>query len=406
MTQTFGALAPHLHRAVASMGFTQPTPIQVQAIPVVLAGRDVAAEAQTGSGKTLAFALPILHGIPDGSGLSALVVVPTRELAHQVARTFVDLSQYAPVATAVVIGGTDLDAQITRVAAARVVVATPGRLLDLVERAAIDLSQVRTLVFDEADKLLDAGFQDQVQPLLAGLPTERQTLLFSATLSQRVLSLSQGLLRDPVTVRIDRTPTPVQGIEQRVFQVDRRRRRALFQQLVTEHRWGQTLVFVGTRRAAVNLAAKLRIAGFRASALHGDLEQRERERELRRFRLEGIQILVATDLAARGLDIPQLGAVVNWDLPRSPADYVHRIGRTGRAGKTGVAVSFIDHDSAAHFALIEKRAGIRLAREQVPGFELTGEPPPKTKGAGGVKGRRKSKKDRLREAKARQERDG
>jgi len=399
-------LSDSLLRAVAALGYERPTPIQVQAIPLVLAGHDVAAEAQTGSGKTAAFALPILQRLggtdtrPPGGPALVLTLAPTRELALQLALAFRALSRFSPGPLRVLaaIGGEPIDDQVSALSAGvDVVVATPGRLLDLVTRGALELSRVATLVLDEADRLLDAGFEEEVGSLLAALPPQRQTLLFSATLSPQVLALAGRVLRDPVTVRVHDRRVPVEGIRQRVFEVDRAARRGLLQHLLQTEGWRQTLVFVATRRASRNLAAKLRDAGLAASALHGDLDQEERVRALRRFKSGAVSVLVATDLAARGIDVPDLSAVVNFDLPRSPDDYVHRIGRTGRAGQAGDAVSFVDHENSALFDLIERRNQLRLVREQLPGFELSGEAPARTTGPAPVKGKRKSKKDRLRE---------
>jgi len=403
---TIGLSEPLL-RAVEGLGFTAPTPIQERAIPLVFQGRDVVGEAQTGSGKTAAFALPILQRLAvdplPASVLRVLVLVPTRELALQVAGAFEAFSRFQPTRPKVlaVIGGQPIERQIDSLyAGIDVVVATPGRLLDLQESGYANLSEVHTLVLDEADKLLDLGFAEELQAVLDAVASDRQTLLFSATLPARVLALGQRTQRDPVTVRIDGEQRGVEGISQRVFEVDRDKRRLLLQHLIASESWGQTLVFVATQRATENLAAKLRRTGIRAGALHGGLEQAERVAVLERFKQGRVDVLIATDLASRGIDIPKLFAVVNFDLPRSPRDYVHRIGRTGRAGEAGIAVSFVDHDSAAHLRLIEKRCGVRLAREQVPGFELTGEAPQRKKGPAPVKGKRKSKKDKLREAAA------
>ena len=410
MTFHLLGLPDHLLRAVDALGFETPTPIQERAIPLIAAGQDVVAEAQTGSGKTAAFALPILHALYDGSppsGPRVLVLVPTRELALQVARSIRELADYGlwELKVLAVIGGSSIEAQMAQLReGAHVLVATPGRLLDLMERGVVDLTRVDTLVLDEADRLLDAGFEEEVPGLLEALPATRQTLLFSATLPEAVLSVSARLMRDPVTVRVEEAS--VEGIEQRAYEVNRDNRRPLLQHLLRSEGWAQTLIFVATRRAANNLPHKLRVAGFKAAGLHGHMEQAERVRALKRFKTGVVPILVATDLAARGLDIPRLAAVVNYDLPRSTRGYVHRIGRTGRAGQTGVAVSFITHENDAHFRLIEKRNTLDVSRVQVPGFERTGEGPVKRPAAGGVKGRRKSKKDRLREKAAREQADG
>jgi superfamily II DNA/RNA helicase len=370
----------------------------------------VSAEAQTGSGKTAAFALPLLQRLAasPADGLNAhvrgLVLVPTRELALQVAGAFADLARFAPTPVRVlaVIGGASIQDQVADLyMGVAVVVATPGRLIDLLSTGDADLRGVEVLVLDEADKLLDAGFSEELGQLLQEVPQDRQTLLYSATLSPKVVALAKQVQRDPITVRIDAVPTPVEGIAQRVLLVDRHRRRMLLQHLIVAEQWGQTLVFVATQRATENLAAKLRASGLTATSLHGGLDQPERVRVLERFKRGRSAVLVATDLAARGIDFPELAAVVNFDLPRSTRDHVHRIGRTGRAGASGLAVSFIDHESEAHFKLIEKRTGIRLPREQVPGFECTGEAQKRAKGGPPVKGKRKSKKDKLREQAAR-----
>ncbi|NCG18150.1 MAG: DEAD/DEAH box helicase [Rhodobacterales bacterium] len=395
-----------LLRAVKALGYEHPTPVQTQTIPPIAAGRDVTAEAQTGSGKTAAFALPILSKLDTTATpehIQALTVAPTRELALQVAASYKALAKFMakPPRVLAVIGGESIDQQISALhTGVSIVVATPGRLLDLVDHGDINLSTLTTLVLDEADKLLDLGFSDELTAVLQALPSERQTLLFSATLPPKVLVLAEHVLNQPVTVQIEATASSVGGIEQRVFEVDNNKRRTLLQHLIQTEEWAQTLVFSATRRGAHNLAAKLRSAGLSADALHGGLEQPDRMQVLRRFRRGDLAILTATDIAARGIDVPKLDAVVNYDLPRSPQDYVHRIGRTGRAGESGVAVSFIDHESAPHFALIEKRAEVQLTRERVEGFELTGAAPKNVKGKAPVKGKRKSKKDKLREAAA------
>lgn len=398
-------LPEHLLRAVKAQEYLQPTPIQSRAIPLVADGQDVAAEAPTGSGKTAAFVLPILSWLcarsPPASPapVRVLVLAPTRELALQVAASFRALSRSAPYTPRVlaIIGGEPIRNQIDTLSlGVSVVVATPGRLLDLVASDDIDLSSVQTLVLDEADRLLEAGFAAELDRLLACAPAERQTLLFSATLPQKVLELAERVQRSPSIVRIDEQPRAAVGIEQRVYEVNRDRRRMLLQHLVQAEEWKRTLVFVATKKATENLAAKLRKAGLRASALHGDLEQSERISVLGRFKRGGVAVLVATDLAARGIDVPLLEVVVNFDLPRSTRGYIHRIGRTGRAGEAGLAVSFVDHDSEAHLRLIEKKNHLTLSRQQVPGFERTGEAAKKVKGKAPVKGKRRSKKDKLR----------
>lgn len=404
-------LADHLLQSVAELGFDAPTPIQARAIPFIAAGNDVAGEAQTGSGKTAAFVLPILQGLGHSPSLdtpwpAVLTLAPTRELALQVAGVFRSLAKRAPRPVRVLglIGGEPIEAQIAALdGGVDVVVATPGRLLDLVERGVLELAGLEVLVLDEADKLLDLGFSEELAVLIRSVPAKRQTLVFSATLPQKVLDLSAAVLRDPVTLRVDDAPIGPADIEQRVIEVDRDGRRMLLQHLLESEGWGRALVFVATQRAAENLAAKLRKAGVWAGALHGGLLQPDRVKVLSQFKSGRVPVLVATDLAARGIDVPKLAAVVNFDLPRSPHDYLHRIGRTGRAGASGVAVSFIDHTTAGHFRVIEKASRIALPRERIPGFELTGEAPRRPKGPPPKKGKRRSKKDKLRAAAAQAE---
>jgi ATP-dependent RNA helicase RhlE len=404
-------LSDHLLRAVQVQGYDVPTPIQQRAIPPIIAGVDLAAEAQTGSGKTAAFVLPILQKLtlhatePSPQSIGVLTITPTRELALQIASIFKSLSQFAesPPTVLSIIGGTPIDAQLTALRSrVDIVVATPGRLIDLMERGAMDLSHAHTLVLDEADKLLDVGFNEELTVLLNALPPQRQNLLFSATLPQKVLNLSARVLNEPTVLRIDEQHTPVATIEQRVYQVDRAKRRPLLQHLLKTEEWGQVLIFSATQKGAENLGKKLRIDGFAAIEIHGGLEQDDRVFALNRFKSGKAQILVATDIAARGIDIPLLSAVVNFDLPRAPTDYVHRIGRTGRAGESGVAVTFVDHETEAHLRLIEKKNHLMLTRRQVPGYEALEPITERTKGPPPKKGKRKSKKDKLREKKARE----
>jgi len=404
-------LSAHLLQAVQAQGFEAPTPIQHQSIPHIIAGVDLAAEAQTGSGKTAAFVLPILQRMAvspverTSNRVGVLTITPTRELALQIAETFRLLGEFSesPPEVLTIIGGTSIDHQVSSLSSGvDVVVATPGRLLDLMERQAIELNQVHTLVLDEADKLMNVGFNDELTMLLTALPSERQNLLFSATLPQKVLNMSARVLRNPTLVRIDKTHKAVETIEQRVYQVPREKRRQLLQHLLRKEALGQTVVFVATQRGASNLAKKLRVDGFKATEIHGGLDQAERVVSLKRFKAAKASILVATDLAARGIDIPRLGAVVNFDLPRAPLDYIHRIGRTGRAGESGIAITFVDLETEDHLRLIEKKNHLLLTREQLPGFELSESYTEKIKGPAPKKGKRKSKKDRLRERLARE----
>ena len=401
-------LPEYLTKAVEN--YKQPTPIQEQAIPLIAEGHDLIAEAQTGTGKTAAFALPIIKRLnelpPKKKKVSvlSLTLAPTRELALQVAASFKKYSQFSPTKfkTLSVIGGENIKDQIRSLrSGVDIVVPTPGRLLELLELGEIRLVELEVLVLDEADKMLDLGFQDELQALLKKLPTKRQNLLFSATVPEKVIALSSEILNEPKRVTIESEEPTVEAIHQRVIQVDQVKRRTLLQKLIKDENWGQTIIFVASKRAANNLSNKMIRDGFSAEAFHGDLEQFERIEVLKEFKRDEIQFLIATDIAARGIDINKLSYVVNYDLPRSPADYVHRIGRTGRAGEDGTAISFIDYETEAHFKIIEKRAGIQLNREQIEGFELSGEKIERVKGPAPVKGKRPSKKDKLREQAAR-----
>lgn len=412
-------LSPALVHAAGQLGFAAPTPIQAEAIPAILGGADLLGAAQTGSGKTAAFALPLLQQLllsSPGQGprrVRALVLVPTRELAAQVGEVLRALARHLqqPVKVAVVFGGVSINPQMLGLrGGADVVVATPGRLLDLLEHNALRLSAVAHLVLDEADRLLDLGFAEELQRVLAQLPARRQNLFFSATFPPQVQALADGLLRDPVRVEVPHTPGNGPAISQRAIAVDEKRRTQLLRHLVKEHGWPRVLVFVATQYAAEHVAEKLYQAGIYATPFHGGLSQGARTQVLQEFKDERWQVVVTTDLAARGIDIAQLPAVVNYDLPRSAVDYVHRIGRTGRAGESGVAVSFVTAAAEAHFRLIEKRQGLSLPREQVAGFEPTevaaptglagSASTPAALGTGGIKGRRPSKKDKLRAAAA------
>lgn len=405
-------LSEPLLRAVTELGYAAPTPIQTLAVPAVLDGRDVWASAQTGSGKTAAFVLPMLDRLgsaPPGRArtrpVRALIVVPTRELAAQIAEAVQRYGRYLSTSlkVCVAVGGVSINPQMMALrGGADIVVATPGRLLDLVEQDAVGLSAVEILVLDEADRLLSLGFADELKKVLA-LVHRPQTLLLSATFPPAVRALAQAILHEPsrIDVRegasLDAAP---EQIAQRAILVDVAKRTLLLRHLLKEHAWSRVLVFAASRYTTEHVADKLRRAGIAAAALHGDLAQATRTQALADFKAERLQVLVATDLAARGIDIVQLPAVVNYDLPRSAVDYTHRIGRTGRAGEAGVAISFVGADTDVHFRLIEKRHRLRLEREVLPGFEPTDVPKPTLDAHGGIKGRRKSKKDKLREAAA------
>lgn len=402
-------LSPQLIRAVEERNYSAPTPIQTAVIPAVLGGCDVWACAHTGSGKTAAFALPLLQRRSDERQESprrvrALILVPTRELAAQIGESIDIYARYLPrqIKITTVFGGVSINPQMMALrGGADMVVATPGRLLDLVEQNALSLRSVATLVLDEADRLLDLGFAEELERVLGLLPERRQNLLFSATFPSAVHELAEKLLRDPLRVDVPSSTETTPDILQRAIQVDPSRRTQLLRHLIQEQGWTRVLVFVATKYSTEHVSDKLRRAGIDAAALHGELSQGARTQALADFKARQLQVVVATDVAARGIDIAQLPAVVNYDLPRSAADYTHRIGRTGRAGESGVAVSFVSAGTEAHFRLIEKRHALKLIRETIAGFEPveTAVPVAGTGAAatGGIKGKRKSKKDKLRE---------
>jgi superfamily II DNA/RNA helicase len=412
-------LSPPLAHAAAQLGFAAPTPVQQQTIPAVLRGADLLGQAPTGSGKTAAFALPLLQQLQQTPPqtprrVRALVLVPTRELAAQVGEVVRSLAQTLPQPTriAIVFGGVSINPQMMALrGGADVVVATPGRLLDLVEHNALRLGAVQLLVLDEADRLLDLGFAEELQRVLALLPARRQNLFFSATFPPDVQALADTLLHDPVRVHVEAKDTNAPAIAQRAIAVDPERRTELLRHLFKASHWKRALVFVATQYATEHVAWKLYKNGIFASPFHGAMSQGARQKVLAEFKEGQWDVLVTTDLAARGLDIAQMAVVVNYDLPRSADQYVHRIGRTGRAGESGLALSFVSADTEAHFRLIEKRQGLSLPREQVEGFAPAqvapeaaqapgGEAPKAPPGTGGIKGKRPSKKDKLRAAAA------
>jgi len=401
-------LAPSLAQAAAELGFTTPTPIQSAAIPAVLAGQDLLATAQTGSGKTAAYALPLLQRLTHGGGhtprrVRALVVVPTRELAAQAGEVIRSLALHLPSQpkVAVVFGGVSINPQMMALrGGADVVVATPGRLLDLVEHNALRLSAVELLVLDEADRLLDLGFAEELSRVLALLPVQRQNLFFSATFPSDVQALAGTLLHAPARIDVPTVAREDAVILQQAYRVDTTRRTELLRKLIKTQGWQRVLVFVATQYLADRVASKLHQGALYATSFHGGLSQGARQQALGEFKEKRWDVVVTTDLAARGIDIEQLPVVVNYDLPRSAVDYVHRIGRTGRAGASGLAVSFVTPASEAHWRLIEKRQGLSLPLEVLPGFEPKEEAPPASPGDGGIKGKRPSKKDKLRAAAA------
>jgi ATP-dependent RNA helicase RhlE len=368
-------LTPELLRAVARQGYTEPTPVQTQAIPLVLAGRDVLAGAQTGTGKTAAFVLPILQRLhasrPDGRrAIRALILVPTRELALQVEESVRTYGHSNPIRSTTIYGGVGFNPQVRALRAGPdVVVATPGRLLDHAGQGTIDLSRVEILVLDEADRMLDMGFIRDIRKILDLLPARRQNLLFSATFSAEIRRLADGLLTDPATVQVSPRNTPTPLVTHVVHMVDRERKRELLSHLIAEGRIEQALVFTRTKHGANRLAMQLERDGIAATAIHGNKSQPQRVRALTDFKAGKYTVLVATEVAARGLDIEALPHVVNFELPMVAEDYVHRIGRTGRAGVDGDAVSLVCVDELGLLADIERVLGRAIPRETIPGFE-------------------------------------
>ncbi len=373
-------LTDALVRAVAEQGYTIPTPIQAQAIPFVLAGRDLMGAAQTGTGKTAGFTLPMLQrlaeqGAQGATGkqpIRALVLVPTRELAAQVHESVRNYGRHMKMRLAMIFGGVGFTPQANEIRrGVDIVVATPGRLLDHVQQRTIDLRSIEILVLDEADRMLDMGFIHDIRRIIALLPPVRQNLMFSATFSDDIRKLSGSILRDPALVEVARRNVPIELVAQSVYLVDRDRKRELLTHLIKEGSWQQVLVFCKTKHGANRLAQQLEKEGVQADAIHGNKSQPARTKALKRFKDNELQVLVATDIAARGLDIEALPHVVNFDLPNVSEDYVHRIGRTGRAGSTGEAISLVSQDDRPLLSAIERLISRKIDQKSMPGFEPT-----------------------------------
>ncbi|WP_151448337.1 DEAD/DEAH box helicase [Lacisediminimonas profundi] len=371
---SLGLIDPLL-RALDTLDYKTPTPVQAQAIPAVLAGRDLMAAAQTGTGKTAGFALPLLQRLAAqtapvaSNAVRVLVLVPTRELAVQVHESFVQYGKNLSLRTAVAYGGVSINPQMMALRKGLdVLVATPGRLLDLYSQNAVKFNQVQTLVLDEADRMLDLGFSRELDAVLAELPRRVQTLLFSATFSEAIRTLAGKLLLDPLVIEVNRRNAAAKSVRQWVIPVDKKCKDELFLHLLKKKRWGQVLVFVKTRKGVDQLVATLLAQGISADSIHGDKPQPARLRALERFKAAEVKLLVATDVAARGLDIDDLPVVVNFDLPIVAEDYIHRIGRTGRAGATGEAVSLVCADEVQLLAAIETLTGKILPRVEEIGF--------------------------------------
>jgi len=392
------SLSPEILSAIEKAGYEKATNVQIESIPAILSGTDVLARAETGSGKTAAFVLPLIeqltnnniyrqkdtHSRYDGSKrassncIQILVLVPTRELAIQVHEVFEQISAdiTPPLRCLSVYGGVKINPQMMALrSGADILVSTPGRLLDLADQNAIKFNQVKALIIDEVDRLMKGDFEDEIQRIIKLLPKKRQNLMFTATFPDSIRNLVREIMNDPAIINIDELVEKPETT-QRVITVNHDRKNDLLAHLLKDNDWSQVLIFCSAKRTCDNLVKKLEKRDVKAIAMHGNQEQKKRAAALRDFKAGKERILIATDVAARGIDIEQLPCVINYDLPRSPNDYIHRIGRTGRAGETGMAISLIAHHEFQHFRVIEKRNDIRLEREQIEGFEADEQAPP------------------------------
>lgn len=376
-------LSKALLKAIQEKGYTTPSPIQEKAIPHILEGKDVLASAQTGTGKTAGFTLPILQFLsetkhPKYRPLRALVLTPTRELAAQVYDNVREYSKYVNIKSAVVFGGVKPASQIAILKkGVDILVATPGRLLDLHDRKAVSFKRIDVLILDEADRMLDMGFARDLNKLISFMPAKRQNLLFSATFSKEIKKLAEGILRNPVEVETAPKNSTAKKVSHQVYKIDKKRKTEFTIQLIKDNNWSQVLIFTRTKHGANRLTEKLVKSKISAAAIHGNKSQGARTKALKNFKENSIKVLVATDVAARGLDIPLLPHVINYELPNVPEDYVHRIGRTGRAGAEGEAISFVCSEETEYQKEIEKLLGEKLKSSVVKGYEPTDTAAPK-----------------------------
>lgn len=367
-------LCDELLKTLKELGYESPSPIQTKAIPVVLDHRDVMAVAQTGTGKTAAFTLPIIQILAAGKNTQgqyprALVIVPTRELAAQVAENVQNYSRHMNIRSAAVFGGVRIEPQISKLQdGVDLLVATPGRLLDLYHQEALNFEQLEILVLDEADRMLDLGFIDDIRRIQKLLPIKRQTLMFSATFSKQIKTLAKDMLNNPVSIEVMIEKSAIDKVKQQLHPVDKERKGELLIHLLKKHKWKQVLVFIRTKLSADRLAAQLEASGISAASIHANRTQHARTHALDGIKNGGIQVLVATDIASRGINVQQLPCVINFDLPYIAEDYIHRIGRTGRAGTFGLAISFFSEDESKQLKAIERATGRQLKREEISGF--------------------------------------
>ncbi len=380
MSFTTLGLSPEILKAVAEKGYETPTPIQAQAIPAIMKGQDVMGAAQTGTGKTAGFTLPILEILSNGRGgqgnqanqARCLILTPTRELAAQIAESVATYGKNLPLRSTVVFGGVKINPQMMKLRrGVDILVATPGRLLDLYQQKAVRFQNLEILVIDEADRMLDMGFIHDIRKILALLPKERQNLMFSATFSEEIRDLAKRLVNNPIEISVGERNTAIEAVQQWLCPVDKSKKTAVLTHLILEHKWRQVLVFSRTKHGANRLTKNLEAKGIKALAIHGNKSQGARTRALASLKDGSIQILVATDIAARGLDIEQLPHVVNFDLPNVPEDYIHRIGRTGRAGSSGQAISLVSADEFQQLKDIERLLKQLITRKEIKGFEPT-----------------------------------
>lgn len=398
-------LSNNILKAISKNSFTKPTPIQKKVIPLVFKGDNIMAKAKTGSGKSASYVLPILELLNKNKNeakakIKVLILTPTRELSIQIADTFKTFGEFLekPPKIVTIIGGESIGTQLFTIQkGCDILVATSGRFLDILNKKQMNLSYLKYFILDEADKMLNLGFSEELDLILNSIPDSRQNLLFSATYPQKILDIASKITQNWTEISIEEEILTIDCLKQRAIEVNRQNRGPLLRHLLNTHKFEKVLVFMANKRATNNISAKFKKYGYSCESFNADLSQEDRTYTLNGYKDKKIQILFATDIAARGLDIDDISCVINFDLPRCATDYIHRVGRTARAGKVGIAISFISHEDKAHFKIIEKKCNVKIDREQIKGFELTGDTPTPIKGKAPIKGKGKSKKDKLRE---------